>query len=28
MTLRPSYRNEQAADGWKRASAWFKKYLG
>jgi carboxymethylenebutenolidase len=25
---RPSYRKEQAEDGWKRASAWFKKYLG
>jgi carboxymethylenebutenolidase len=25
---RPSYRKEQAEDGWKRATAWFKKYLG
>jgi len=24
---RPSYRKEQADDGWKRAVAWFKKYL-
>ena len=23
---RPSYRKEQAADGWKRMLAWFKKY--
>ncbi|HBK55684.1 MAG TPA: carboxymethylenebutenolidase, partial [Xanthomonadales bacterium] len=21
---RPSYRKEQAEDGWKRATAWFK----
>jgi len=25
---RPSYRKEQAEDGWKRATAWFRKYLG
>jgi len=25
---RPSYRKEQAEDGWKRATAWFKRYLG
>jgi carboxymethylenebutenolidase len=25
---RPSYRKEQAEDGWKRATAWFKKNLG
>ncbi len=25
---RPSYRKDQAADGWKRATAWFKRYLG
>jgi carboxymethylenebutenolidase len=25
---RPSYRKDQAADGWKRASEWFKKNLG
>jgi carboxymethylenebutenolidase len=25
---RPSYRKEQAEDGWKRLSAWFKQYLG
>jgi len=24
---RPSYRKEQAEDGWKRLSAWFKQYL-
>lgn len=24
---RPSYRKEQAEDGWKRATAWFKKHL-
>jgi carboxymethylenebutenolidase len=24
---RPSYRKEQALDGWKRATAWFKQYL-
>ena len=24
---RPSYRKEQADDGWKRAVAWFKKHL-
>ena len=24
---RPSYRKEQAEDGWKRATAWFKQYL-
>jgi carboxymethylenebutenolidase len=24
---RPTYRKEQAADGWKRLQAWFKKYL-
>ena len=23
---RPSYRKEQAEDGWKRMLAWFKKY--
>lgn len=23
---RPSYRKEQAADGWKRAIEWFKKH--
>ena len=25
---RPSYRKDQAADGWKRATEWFKKNLG
>ncbi len=25
---RPSYRKEQAEDGWKRLSVWFKQYLG
>jgi len=25
---RPSYRKTQAEDGWKRATAWFKQYLG
>jgi carboxymethylenebutenolidase len=25
---RPSYRKEAAEDGWKRLTAWFKKYLG
>jgi carboxymethylenebutenolidase len=25
---RPSYRKEPAEDGWKRALAWFKQYLG
>ncbi len=25
---RPSYRKEQAADGWKRATEWFKRHLG
>ena len=25
---RPSYRKEAADDGWKRLTAWFKKYLG
>jgi carboxymethylenebutenolidase len=25
---RPSYRKEQAMDGWKRATEWFKKNLG
>ena len=25
---RPSYRKEQAEDGWKRLTAWFKQYLG
>jgi carboxymethylenebutenolidase len=25
---RPSYRKEAAEDGWKRATAWFKQYLG
>lgn len=25
---RPSYRKDQALDGWKRATEWFKKNLG
>jgi carboxymethylenebutenolidase len=25
---RPSYRKEQAEDGWKRLSSWFHRYLG
>ena len=25
---RPSYRKDQAADGWKRATEWFKKNIG
>jgi carboxymethylenebutenolidase len=25
---RPTYRKEQAQDAWKRATAWFKQYLG
>jgi carboxymethylenebutenolidase len=25
---RPTYRKEQAADAWAKATAWFKKYLG
>jgi carboxymethylenebutenolidase len=25
---RPSYRKEAAEDGWKRMTAWFKKYVG
>jgi carboxymethylenebutenolidase len=25
---RPSYRKDQAADGWKRATDWFKRHLG
>jgi carboxymethylenebutenolidase len=25
---RPSYRKEASEDGWKRMSAWFKKYVG
>ena len=25
---RPSYRKEAAADGWRRLTEWFKKYLG
>jgi carboxymethylenebutenolidase len=25
---RPSYRKQQAEDGWNRATAWFKKYVG
>jgi len=25
---RPSYRKDKAEDGWKRATAWFGKYLG
>src|SRR5512144_128320 len=25
---RPSYRKEQAEDAWKRATAWFRRYLG
>jgi carboxymethylenebutenolidase len=25
---RPTYRKEQAADGWKQATAWFKRYVG
>ncbi len=25
---RPTYRKAQAQDGWKRATAWFKQYLG
>ena len=25
---RPSYRKDRAEDGWKRATAWFKQYLG
>ena len=24
---RPSYRKEQAADGWKHLTAWFRQYL-
>ncbi|HEY3179241.1 MAG TPA: dienelactone hydrolase family protein, partial [Casimicrobiaceae bacterium] len=25
---RPSYRKEPSEDGWKRLTAWFKKYVG
>jgi carboxymethylenebutenolidase len=25
---RPSYRKDKADEGWKRATTWFKQYLG